>query len=178
MKVTYKFLLVFLIILSANTGFAQCSGQIQIASAGTWDNLRNTKDSLKFKTTEIIEQATKNKSSANFSINSTPNKFLTNYSDKEYCEQKLQQTSGDKRLVYDSAKLNSAEEVSKWISGFSQGSSTEGKKLYDTCDKSCSPIYEYKVSFENNTYKIKALVTCGHARDKGDNKYKLKAICS
>lgn len=163
--------------LSSSIVLAQCDTKLELASANTWDNLRNNEGSLKFVTAKIIKGATEGKSASSFAITTSPNKYLNNYDDQSYCEQKLKQTSGQNRLSYSSPSLSSSDAVSDWISGFSQGKSIEGSELYKACDKSCSPAYEYNISFENQVYKIKALVTCGHARDKDDNKYKIKAIC-
>lgn len=154
-----------------------CSGELQLASASTWDNVMNTKDSLKFKTSQLINSAIKDKQKAEIVVKTIPNKILKQYSDKEYCDKKLQQTSGDKKLIYKSTSLNSADAVNEWISGLSQGKNTEGKSLYEKCDKTCSPEYEYLILFDSGKFNVKAAVTCGHARDKNDNKYKLSASC-
>lgn len=157
---------------------AQCAdSSLILASASTWDNIRNSENSIKFKIGSLIKKATEGKGQATFTISSKPNKFLSDYSDKEYCAKKEKETATEK-LVFNSPELSSNDELNSWIGDFSQGKGKEGGDLYAKCDKSCSPSYEYKITFSSGTkYKVQALVGCGHARDKDDNQYGLKLVC-
>ena len=171
---------IFYNLLFATPSLAEpgCAEKIQLASASSWNNLVNSKDSLKYKTAKLINNAIKDKQNAEIILTTTPNKISKEYEDRDYCEKKLQQTTANNKLVYNSAVLNSSAAVNDWLSGLSQGKSPEGVSLYKKCDRSCSPSYEYIITLNDGKFNIKASVSCGHARDKNDNKYKLSAKCS
>jgi len=170
----------WLSLLSPTICFAQApcvEGQTNdvLASASTWDNLRNSENSIKFKIGKLLKEGIGNSTNAKFTIASKPQKLLSDYSDKVYCEAKKQETSNTK-LIFASPKLGSLDNLNSWIADFSQGKGKQGGELYEKCDKTCSPEYEYQISYNNEKgeqYEVKALVICGHARDKDDNQYKL-----
>ncbi len=151
------------------------TGSAVLASASTWDNLRNSENSIKFKIGKLLKEGIGNNTNTKFTITSKPQKFLSDYGDKAYCETKKQETSNTK-LIFTSPKLGSLDNLNSWIADFSQGKGKQGGELYEKCDKTCSPEYEYQISYNNEKgeqYEVKALVICGHARDKDDNQYKL-----
>ena len=174
-----------LLIISCNTHLfaespcTQSEGGPVLASASTWDNLRNNENSIKFNIGKLIKSATEGKQKATFTIISKPNKLLTSYSDKKYCEVKEQETL-IKKLTFSSPNLASTDDLNSWIADFSQGKGDAGEDLYAKCDKSCSPSYEYEISYSSTpkvNFKVLAKVICGHARDKDDNQYNLNLIC-
>ncbi len=155
-----------------------------LASASTWDNLRNNENSLKFIISKLIKSATKGRDKGSFILFSRPNKVLTDYSDQQYCLDKKSKTTSSK-LEFSSPTLEGDDALNAWIGDFSQGKGEAGNKLYDLCDKSCSPSYEYRIDFSSSTkkdkdgslsYGVKALVICGEARDKDDNQYILNIL--
>jgi len=183
------YILLFLnCLLGSSNAQTPCAGAPSgniLASASTWDNLRNNENSIKFNINTLIKSATEGKKQAVFTIISKPNKFLSDYSDKEYCEKKKQETLSNK-LVFTSPELTSTDDLNSWIGDFSQGKGDAGGDLYSKCDKTCSPSYEYEITYStnlnmkagtNNRYKVKALVVCGEARDKDDNQYSLTLVC-
>jgi len=108
----------------------------------------------------------------------TPNKFLTDYGDSEHCNE-LQQASAAQPYHYETISLHSIDDLNKWIGDLSQGNGENGKDLYKKCDASCSPKYEYQIKRTKDTpreYLVSASITCGAARDKDDNQYKLDAV--
>jgi hypothetical protein len=181
-KFFYFSLIIFLIPGTIIADYTPCpkeSNDMILASASTWDNLRNSDKSIKFKISQLINTATNGKSEENFTIQSIPNKILGSYTDKAYCETKLLETI-DNKLLFTSPKFKSLDELNSWIGDFSQGKGADGAQLYQQCDKTCSPSYEYKISFRSEPkteYEVKALVICGHARDKDDNQYSLSLTC-
>lgn len=174
------FLTLILLLPSFTSAESPCSpSSLTLASAGTWDNLRNNENSIKFQIAHLMAKAIGDKKEANFEIKSTPNKFLSSYSDKNYCEGKLKETEND-NLKYNSPSFSSLEDLNAWIADFSQGKGDAGNLLYDQCDKSCSPQYTYKISYTSSptkSYTVTALVICGPARDKDDNQYSLSLTC-
>lgn len=146
-----------------------------LASASTWTNLRNSEDSIKFKIGNLLKEGIGSSSSTKFSIKSTPNKLLDNYSDKTYCETKKQETENSP-LQFNSPEIPSLDNLNSWIADFSQGKGEKGGELYEKCDRSCSPSYEYHISYrkeQGEKINVTASVVCGHARDKDDNQYTL-----
>jgi len=179
-----KLCLIFTIIIPfiiSNPSFAEPScdlskGSSKLATANTWENLRNNKGSLKFETAEILKCGLPNLPLEKMLIiSSLPKIFLSEYDDKTYCQSKLSETKKSP-YIYNAGSFSSVEDLNDWIKDFSQGSGKDGKDLYAKCDKSCSPQYTYKIkkSGEDNL-TLNAEVICGDARDKNDNMYVLKA---
>ena len=146
------------------------------ATASTWENLRNNQGSLKFETSRIIKKGLSELNNDKLYIKSIPKEFLLNSNDHDYCNQKLSETGSAPLRFYPTA-FSSVDELNSWVGDFSQGSGEEGKKLYKSCDKSCSPQYEYIISKEKEKIKLEALVTCGLPRNKDNNEYLLIASC-
>jgi hypothetical protein len=126
----------------------------------------------KLKETSVCAERCPGKFIRTLSFNSVPNKSLSDYSDYDHCQQKLENTS-ESALVYSKDLDASFDELQTWISDFSQGKNQLGKELYKVCDKSCSPAPLYKIVLEKESFTVQAEVVCGHARDKGDNQYQL-----
>lgn len=150
-----------------------------IASAGNWANLRNNPGSLRFESDKLLKDGYSLLTSKDSSkkipalfLESTPQKYLSEYSDFQYCQEKLNTTSATP-IKFSSLSFENIEALSKWFGDFSQGSGTEGKKLYSLCDKSCSPRYELQITEKEGKLNVDASVICGHARDKSDDMYML-----
>ena len=160
------------------------------ASASSWSNVRNSEGSLRFEANRLVTEAQKLAESAkapenlcpegcvavakpDIEFRSTPNKFLSDYSERAKCEAHRVNTSA-KPIEYPSRLFPTMDAFSEWFSQFSQGSGTEGKDLYAKCDGSCSPQYRCEISSTDTGLSVDAFVLCGHARDKGDNQYVLE----
>lgn len=148
------------------------------ATASTWDNMRNKKGSLRFETDRLLKQGLSNLSSeTKVVVESKPKKFLASSSDATYCKKKIKETKSSP-LIYTGKIFSSQDDLSSWISDFSQGNGDEGKDLYKKCDRSCSPQYSYEIKeTKSKKLNLKASVICGLPRDKGDNMYSLSVSC-
>ncbi len=148
-------------------------------SAGTWDNLRNNKGSLRYETNELLSSGlTVLDPETSITITSEPKKYIREHKDANYCKTKLDETSKTP-IVFSNKKFKTSEELNSWIADFSQGKGKEGRELYKKCDKSCSPQYSYLINKdETEDLMVNASVVCGLARDKDDNTYLLKLSCS
>jgi hypothetical protein len=148
------------------------------ASAGSWANLRNNPGSLRFESARLLKEGdailttnTVEKNSA-LILESSPKKFLSDYDEFNYCQEKLK-TSAQSPIKFAPPAFTTMEDLSNWFSDFSQGSGKEGKELYAICDKSCSPQYSLKIEKKDGKLIVAASAICGHARDKDDDMYKL-----
>ncbi len=155
-----------------------------IATANFWDNFRKNKGSLSYESIHLLSIAKSNLNKQSFECSSgsvrkkilfqtVPNKFLKNYTDKDYCLKILEQTK-KKPFYFTPGSFSSIENLYDWFSKFSQGNGEEGRKLYEFCDKSCSPRYYNTITLEQNEYSLETKTVCGPARDKEDNNYTLQ----
>ena len=149
------------------------------ASAGNWANLRNNPGSLRFESDRLLKEGYSLLTSANTAqkipalvLESTPQKFLTDYRDSAYCQEKFSSTV-KKPIEFNGLSFASIDELSKWFGDFSQGSGKEGKQLYALCDKSCSPQYSLQIKESAGKLNVNASAICGPARDKDDDMYLL-----
>jgi hypothetical protein len=167
---------IFPAILVADNTCDIKNGISKVATASTWENLRNNEGSLKFETSEVLKCGLNLLSyEKTLEITSVPKTFLNDNEDSKYCQTKLNETTKSPYL-YNAGSFLTIEELNDWIKDFSQGAGKEGKDLYAKCDKSCSPQYLYKINKNSdNKLLLKAEVICGQARDKDENLYNLKA---
>ena len=181
MKIHY-----YLIVVLLLTNFAQaddldfCAKGTEVktlATASSWANLRNNKGSLKYETTQILTSGLKSLTEhQKLLIKSTPNKLRKDSNDKQYCQNKFDQTSKSP-LKYSPKLFDNVGELNEWIGDFSQGDGEEGSKMYSACDRDCSPRYQYSITTADGKLKLNAEVICGLPRDKDDNQYSLVAQC-
>lgn len=147
--------------------------QTKVASASLWDNYRENPGSIAKESGDMLKLAMlelKKNNKCNIVFTSIPNKFLSDYSDKDYCEKFFKQTK-ENPIKYRNIKFNNIEEFSSWYNEFSQGKGKEGKDLYNKCDKSCSPQYKSIISQNTDSLNVEVEVVCGAARDKDENNY-------
>lgn len=173
------FLLSLTIFPNITVGQEICTTETykKIATANTWDNLRNNKGSLKFETGIILKKGLQEINDNRLRLSSIPSSFESNSSDIGYCQNKLSDTKKNP-LKYSPPPFTSIEDLNTWVSDFSRGSGSEGEDLYAKCDKSCSPQYLYEISkTKNDLIELEAIVTCGLPRNKEENKYILTASC-
>lgn len=157
------------------------------ASANIWDNWFGRRGSIQRESTALFEQALKRLDSvrppshscpASCSLASTPSivfhsaptLYLDDYSDRRKCKEHLRTTSTTP-LRYTEVIPKNVEAIVTWISELSQGKGESGRELYQYCDGSCSPQYNYHIRSSATSVEISADVICGHARDKSDNTY-------
>ena len=159
-----------------------------VATAATWDNLRKNEGSIAFESRRLLGAVWEDlkpptdfcpnycqlKSSPEVIFKSVPNKFISDYSDRDKCENLFEQTKKEP-FVYKRRSFATLEEFHEWFSDFSQGKGRDGNDLYDKCDGRCSPRYKTFISKEKKSYLVDAEVQCGPARDKSDNKYQLSS---
>src|SRR5262249_37068618 len=103
-------------------------------------------------------------------LSSTPQKFLSDYSDAAKCNKYFEQTKSSP-LLFDQLNFPTLDAFADWFTSFSQGSGKEGKVLYQKCDGACSPQSKTVIAKGGGTYNTKNFIVCGPARDKSDNNY-------
>ena len=160
-----------------------------LASASSWENLRNSAVSLRFMTRSMIAEAKNSLSLAEkpqdlcsppcqimenpwIVFRATPHRFLTGDADAEVCKHMLQQTR-DRPFNYKERGFDDLDSFSAWYNDFSTGKGKDGADLYRRCPGTCSPQYTTTLLHRAGKLVANAEVICGPARDKSDNLYDL-----
>ncbi|HQH26609.1 MAG TPA: hypothetical protein PLP17_04360 [Oligoflexia bacterium] len=172
-----------------SAAFDEIAGQETVATAGSFDNLRKAKGSLRFETQRLLSWAWEKEKSLYAPADlcrdectvaerplvvfrAEPRMFLNKNKDAEFCAKMMEQTKKTP-FVYTGRTFASLDEFSSWFMDFSTGSGVEGKDLYRRCARSCSPQYTIYLSKQDKKLEATAEVLCGPARDKDDNQYNL-----
>lgn len=202
-RVSYRRALLWLSVvaggcLSSSAVLAQsCAGHERVvevetatATASSWSNLRNNPGSLRFESARLLTRATGDNTApppadlscpAGCSVPkapevlfvSVPQKYLSDYSEREHCEQ-LRQATTKKPFTYANRTFTDSSGLNDWFGDFSQGKGKDGKDLYSKCDGACSPQYTCEIRRDGKSgLVVNASVVCGAARDKDDNSYRL-----
>jgi hypothetical protein len=164
------------------------------ASAGIYANLRNRPGSVKYESRAVFLKGKerwrsvqksppkcptgcKGVPSLELVFRSAPLKTPSSGSDRKYCLQRLAATRKTP-LRFRPASFSTVDDLSTWMSDFSQGKGKEGAALYAQCDRKCSPRYEYQMTSnpDQSVFDLTALVTCGLPRDSWDGMYSLEAF--
>lgn len=161
-----------------------------LASAGFFDNLRNSDDSIRHqmdqllsqsenKASEIVTQKSPCSSSCSSPLvavvfSSSPNMTLPQYEDSPTC-QKLLETTKQQPIVYSGRVFETQNDAEEWYNDLTQGDGTDGEDLYNRCPGQCSPSYTSVIYRQGGKFVITTSIVCGHARDKDDNQYRLSS---
>jgi hypothetical protein len=169
-----------------------------LASAGFFDNLRNSDDSIRHqmdqllsvsetKARELGQQKSPCRSSSCESpvvavvFASTPNMALPEYEDSPSCQRLLEATQ-QQPIVYGNRQFDTQDDAEEWYNDLTQGDGADGEDLYSRCPGQCSPSYSSVIYRKSGKFVITTSIICGHARDKDDNQYRLTSslrwICS
>ena len=166
-----------------NAEVKTCSDKLEqikstVASADTWGNIRNSDGSLKKESSNLIVIGLEANKGKFFTLTTVPKVLLKDSSDKEYCKTKLKDSTSSP-IVFGPRFFKSLDELQSWVGDLSKGSGEDGEKLYEICDKSCSPSYAYMIKEDlgNKKFEANVSILCGLPRDKGDNKYSLELWC-
>lgn len=185
--------------VSAETQCASVSKDFPVketeASASFWGNLRGHKGSISYESNAIFQEAKESSNNlarpenfcpkgcevgkrAVFIFRSEPQKYLSTYEDSAHCLALLKKTTKNP-FTYSTNRISSVDELNDWIADLSQGKGENGADLYEKCDRSCSPRFEYTIARRGEAadqYLVTASVVCGPARDKDNNMYTLDAF--
>jgi len=162
-----------------------------LASAGFFDNLRNSDDSIRHqmdlllsqsesKASELAQQKSPCAASSCASpivavvFSSAPNITLPEYEDSPSC-QKLLEATRQQPIVYGNREFNSQDEAEEWYNDLTQGDGVDGEDLYNRCPGQCSPSYSSGIYRKEGKLLVTTSILCGHARDKDDNQYRLNS---
>lgn len=164
------------------------------ASASFWSNLRGSDGSIRIESNKIFHKALDSFSSLEaprdlcpsgcvvnttpiIYFSSAPQKLLVEYDDAEHCRLLFKATS-KKPYQYQNSKIEELDDLNEWIGDLSRGDGTAGENLYERCDGSCSPRYEYFISknTESSGFSVRASIVCGEARDKDHAMYDLNSF--
>lgn len=159
-----------------------------LASAGFFDNLRNSGDSIRFHMDELLS---KSETQATHQVqppsacaqscvrpvvvvvfSSVPNMTLSAYKDSPICHKLLEETT-KQPIVYRNRTFDTQEDAKEWYNDLTQGVGPDGEDLYRRCPGRCSPAYSSLIYRLNNKLVVTTSIICGHARDKEDNQYRL-----
>ncbi len=159
-----------------------------LASAGFFDNLRNSDDSIRHQMDQLLSQSETKASEIGGQkspcgpscsnpvvavvFSSTPNMTLPEYEDSPSC-QKLLETTKQQPILYSNREFNTQDDAEEWYNDLTQGDGTDGEDLYNRCPGQCSPSYTSIIYRRNGKFLITTSIICGHARDKNDNQYRL-----
>lgn len=161
-----------------------------LASAGFFANIRNSDDSIRFRMDELLTQAkaaaherytTENNCRRDCTnavvaviFSSSPNKTLTDYDETSSCQQ-LSDSTQKSPITYKNRAFDSEASAKEWYNDLTQGDGPDGEDLYEKCPGKCSPAYSSTAYEEGGKFIVTTSITCGHARDKDDNQYRLNA---
>jgi hypothetical protein len=161
-----------------------------LASAGFFANLRNAKHSINYVTDKllmdarIVAQAVSHegrgcKDSCNNPVaaivfTSTPYRVLDSYYESVDCQRFYDQTLHHP-IVYEKRSFDSEDDAKEWYSDLTRGRGEDGEDLYTRCPGSCSPAYSSVAYKHGDRFMVTATIICGHARDKDDDQYSLRA---
>ena len=107
-------------------------------------------------------------------FSSQPHMTLSSYDGSDQCEALLAKTQREPLQFLDRS-FDEQEEVEDWYKDLTQGDGEDGEKLYEWCPGRCSPHYSSLISKRGEKFVISTSVVCGHARDRDDNQYALRA---
>jgi hypothetical protein len=162
-----------------------------LASAGFFDNLRNSDDSIRFQMDQLLSQSETRASELGQQgppcassacgspvvavvFSSTPNMSLPEYEDSPSC-QKLLEATRQQPIVYENREFETREDAEEWYNDLTQGDGADGEDLYNRCPGQCSPSYSSVIFRKGSKFIITTSIICGHARDKDDNQYRLSS---
>ena len=159
-----------------------------LASAGFFDNVRNSDDSIRYQMDQLLSQSESKASEmagqrspcgsscssplVAVVFSSRPNMTLREYEDSASC-QKLLETTRQHPIVYSNRTFDAQNEAEEWYNDLTQGDGMDGEDLYNRCPGRCSPNYTSVIYRNGGKYFITTSIICGHARDKDDNHYRL-----
>lgn len=161
-----------------------------LASAGFFTNLRNADHSLRHRT-DVLLRESENAAAQLFAremgcqracahavvavvFSTTPNMALTNYDERERCQELLTKTR-QRPIQFLNRSFDELEDLESWYSDLMQGDGKDGESLYEQCPGRCSPHYTSTLFKRGGSFDISTSVVCGHARDKDDDQYVLRA---
>lgn len=162
-----------------------------LASAGFFDNLRNSDDSIRYQMDQLLSQSEvrarelgQQKSPCRSAscgspvvavvFTSAPNLTLPEYEDSPSC-QKLLEATRHQPIVYKDREFDTQDEAKEWYNDLTQGDGTDGEDLYNRCPGQCSPSYSSVIYRARGKFLVTTSIICGHARDKDDNQYRLSS---
>ncbi|MEN9846298.1 MAG: hypothetical protein RIS36_1445 [Pseudomonadota bacterium] len=165
--------------------------QATVASAGFFDNLRNSDDSIRYQMDHLLSLSESRAHELRQHMSpcrspscgspviavvftSTPNLTLPEYEDFPSC-QKLLEATRQQPIVYKDREFNTQEEAKEWYNDLTQGDGTDGENLYDRCPGQCSPSYSSVIYRARGKFLVTTSIICGHARDRDDNQYRLSS---
>jgi len=162
-----------------------------LASAGFFDNLRNSDDSIRHQMDQLLSQSETRarelgqqkspcvSSSCGSAVvavvfSSAPNLTLPEYEDSPAC-QKLLEATQQQPIVYKGREFDTQDDAEEWYNDLTQGDGIDGEDLYNRCPGQCSPSYSSVIYRSGDKFIITTSIICGHARDKDDNQYRLSS---
>lgn len=169
-----------------------------LASAGFFDNLRNSDDSIRYQMDQLLSlseakarELGQQKSPCASStcgapllavvFSSTPNATLPEYEDSSSCQRLLEATR-QQPIVFNNREFATQDDAEEWYNDLTQGDGADGEDLYNRCPGRCSPSYSSIIYRKGEKFIVTTSIVCGHARDKDDNQYRLSSslrwICS
>lgn len=105
---------------------------------------------------------------------SSPHTSLVDYDESSVC-QGLYQATSIRPIVYTGRLFATDNEAKEWYKDLTQGDGPDGEDLYQRCPGRCSPAYSSTIYQNQSHYVVTTSIVCGHARDKDDNQYRLRA---
>lgn len=192
-------IIVLLVVFAHSSAQAQCSSTYKevpivtkLATSSTYSNMRGSADSLKTLSKEIMLSAIAGSSAASppesfcpkgcktkvepqIIFSSTPNKYLTEYSDQSIC-QELKQKTLLTPIEFKNKIFATQEDLNSYYSDLCRGSGVDGKELYKICHSSCSPSYKSTIFKNGDGYQMDTEIVCAEARDKSEGMYRLSSF--
>ena len=162
-----------------------------LASAGFFDNLRNSDDSIRYQMDQLLSQSEARARELGQQkspcvspscgspvvavvFSSAPNITLPEYEDSPSC-QKLLEATRQQPIVYKDRDFDTQDEADEWYNDLTQGDGPDGEDLYNRCPGQCSPSYSSVIYRTSGKFIVTTSIICGHARDKNDNQYRLSS---
>lgn len=171
---------------SGDGGASQCGApadgtplDTETATASVLANASNSDGSIRSASsrmlTKAIDTAKSSQPPQRVIFSSIPDLSKKKTSDDEMCRQQETATT-EKPILFDGKHFASTDDLTDWITDFTQGKGDDGKSLYDQCPGKCSPQYTWWIDPVESDLLVKARVVCGMPRDRSGNKYQLTTV--
>lgn len=165
---------------TADCGPSRAASQIAsaTASAGYLSNFTNRAGSIRATSKSMLSSAIQTVRSDNSArriiFKSTPELSTKSDADDEMCRG-LEERTKKAPLQFDDKRFAGVDELTDWITAFTQGEGEDGKSLYEQCPGKCSPQYTWWIDPRESELNVKARVVCGPPRDRDSDRYRLSA---
>lgn len=146
------------------------------ASAGFLSNLTGSAGSIRAASKTLLTSALDTATSKNpvswVRFTSMPTLAKERGEDYEMC-MRLEQATRVAPLTFEEKHFDTVDDLTSWITDFTQGKGADGKLLYEQCPGKCSPRYTWWIKPDEKGMLVTPMAVCGPPRDRDGDIYQL-----